>query len=221
MGSDQVYEVSGASERNTGVILPNSATVYNVESEANTILTNNASAVQQIISSGLASQGDTSAILAILIASGYVTGSVFNSPSVVFGGGLTETGMEWNSTSVNLLLTSSAATSLQQVRLVGVENQECTFRLGERYPIMSSSYTTSSSTSSSTTTIPQIQYQDLGLTLKVTPWLGNGEHVGLDFDFTLRSLSGSSINRIPVMSNRRTSGLVTLQCLRENSRRYL
>src|ERR1700692_4959105 len=119
-----IYEVSRADERNTGVILPNSATVYNVDSEANSILTNNASEVQQIISSGLVSQGDTAAILAILIASGYVTGSVFNSPSVVFGGGLTETGVEWNSTSANLLLTSSESKSLQHIRLDLGEKQE-------------------------------------------------------------------------------------------------
>ncbi len=91
-----VYEIDRAKERDAGVILPNSATLFNLQSEADNILASNSSLVQEIIQSGLASAGDWQEIIAILIGYGALSGTVFNNPFVVFGEGLTETGMEWN-----------------------------------------------------------------------------------------------------------------------------
>jgi type II secretory pathway component GspD/PulD (secretin) len=202
-----VYEIDRTNNTNAGMNLPNSATLFNVQSEINSIIANNSTLVQEIISSGLASAGDYTAILAALLASGEVSGTVFNNPFVLFGGGLTETGVEWNTTSANMLLNSSDIRSLNRMQLRVLDHEEATFRSGERYPIMTSSYSTlsGSSSSSSTVTVPQVQYQDLGLTLKVRPSIESQDQVSLSVDLKVSSLAGSSINDVPVLANREYS----------------
>jgi type II secretory pathway component GspD/PulD (secretin) len=207
-----VYEVDKTKETNAGATLPNSATLFNVRSEINNIIANNSSLVQQIISSGLASAGDYSAILAILLASGELSGTVFNNAFVLFGGGLTETGAEWNSATANMLLNSSDVRSVNQVQLRVQDQEEATFRDGERYPVMTSNYTAAAgSSSSSTITVPQIQYQDLGLTLKVKPVIEGENKMLLNLDLQLAALAGSTLNNIPVLSHQQYTGVVSLR----------
>ena len=54
---------------------------------------------------------------------------------------------------------------------------------------------------SSAATIPQVQYQDLGLTLKVTPSIERTADVALKFDFKITALQGSTLNGLPVLTN--------------------
>jgi type II secretory pathway component GspD/PulD (secretin) len=209
-----VYEVDQSKSPNAGVVLPSSATLFNAKSEINSIIANNSTLVDQIISSGLASAGDYTAILAILLASGELSGTVFNSSFVLFGGGWTETGAEWNTTTANLLLSSSDVRSLNQTQLLVLDQEEATFRSGKRYPIMASSYTgltSSSSSTSSKVTTPQVKYEDLGLTLKVKPHIEGEEKVTLDLNLKLESLAGSTINDIPVLANRQYTSVVSLR----------
>ena len=209
----QVYEIDRTKETNAGITLPNSATLFNFDSEINSIIANNSTLVQEIIASGLASSGDYAAILAALLVSGDLTGTVFNNPFVLFGGGLTETGVEWNTTTANMLLNSSDVRSLNRMQLRVLDHEEAMFRSGERYPIMSSSYTAlsgSSSSSSSTVSVPQVQYQDLGLTLKVRPTIEDQDRVALNLDLKISSLAGSSINDVPILDNRQYSGDVVV-----------
>ena len=92
-----------------------------------------------------------------------------------------------------------------------LDQEEATIRSGERYPIMTSSYSSLIGNSSSTPTIPQIQYQDLGLTLKVKPHFEGVDAVSLNLNLTLNSLAGSTINNIPVLNNREYTGVVSLR----------
>jgi len=206
----RIYEIDRTRETNVGVVLPSSTTVFNVPSEINNILTNNASLIKQLLASDPALAGNYAAIVAALIASGALTGSVFNSPFAVFGGGLTETGLDLNGVSANMLLNSSEVRQLDQMQLRVLDQEESTIRSGERYPIMTSSYS-SLVGSSSSTAIPQIQYQDLGLMLKVKPHFERQSEVSLNLDLRISSLAGSTINNIPVLNNREYSGIVSLR----------
>jgi tetratricopeptide (TPR) repeat protein len=206
----RVYEIDKTRATNVGVVLPSSTTLFNVPSEVNSILTNNASLVKQLLASEPSLTGNYAAILAALIASGTLTGTVFNSPLAVFGGGLTETGLDLNGVNANMLLNSSDARLLDQMQLRVLDQEEASVRAGERYPIMTSNVSSLVGNSSSTSTIPQIQYQDLGLTLKVKPHL-EGEGASLSLDLKLSSLAGSTINNIPVLNNREYAGIVSLR----------
>ncbi|MGH9641272.1 MAG: FG-GAP-like repeat-containing protein, partial [Terriglobales bacterium] len=51
------------------------------------------------------------------------------------------------------------------------------------------------------TPYPSAEYEDVGLKIKATPYIQSGGNVTLDLHFELRSLTGSTVNGIPVISN--------------------
>ncbi|WP_169305976.1 type II secretion system protein GspD [Acidobacterium capsulatum] len=205
-----VYEVDRTGENDTGAILPNSVTLFNLNSEADSVLAENASLVQEIISSGLAKAGDWETIIGILLAAGDISGTDFNNPFVIFGGGITETGAEWNTTAANMLLTSSNVISLDQVQLSVRDQKEATFLDGERYPIMTGKLSNLGNLGESTGTSPQFQYVNLGLTLKVTPSIQANKNVTLHMKLQLSGLAGTTLDDIPVLTNRQYSGEVSI-----------
>ena len=223
----KIYEVENTRTSLVGVQLPQTATVFNVPSELNSVISGNSSLVQQIISSGLASAGDFAAIAAILIASGEVTSSVLSQPFATFGNGLTLSGLATGGITGNLSLNAADTRSLDQVQLRLDDNAEGTIKSGTRYPIITSSYSSIASTSvsipgitsaglssvlsglgisanslSTAQPIPQVQYQDLGLTFKVTPRIERNDDVVLKLDLKIEALQGSSLNGLPVLTNR-------------------
>jgi hypothetical protein len=190
--------------------------------------------VQEIISSGLAAPGDTLAILGILLSSGQVTNSIFSNGIALFGGGLTLSGLSPGPASANLNLSSSDSRELDQMQLRLGDGEEGTVRTGMRYPIMTASFSslgssnlnipglTSAGSSSSLASllssfggsapnIPQVQYQDLGLTLKATPKVMRSGEVALTVDLKITALAGPSLNGVPVLNNRAYSAVVTLK----------
>jgi len=56
-----------------------------------------------------------------------------------------------------------------------------------------------------------VQYEDLGLTLKVNPKVLRNGDVALSVDLKLDALSGTLIDGNPVLNNRTYSGMVTLK----------
>jgi hypothetical protein len=53
----------------------------------------------------------------------------------------------------------------------------------------------------SSTPYPSAEYEDVGLKIKATPYIQAGKNLTLDLHFELRSLTGDSINGIPIISN--------------------
>jgi type II secretory pathway component GspD/PulD (secretin) len=138
------------------------------------------------------------------------------------------------SVSANLNLNSSDSRELDQAQLRLGDGEEGTLREGTRYPIQTSSYSSASGSvpsipgltgvgsSSSLTSlisqyagsipnIPQIEYQDLGLTLKATPNVMRNGEVSLTLDLKITALSGSSNDGNPILDNRAYSGVVQLK----------
>jgi general secretion pathway protein D len=232
-----MYEVDRTKANAIGAILPTQTTVFNVYSEASQILQQNASLVQEIVSSGLAAPGDWEAILAILVASGQISSSILSNPFGVFGGGLTMTGVEYQGGSVNLQLNSSDVHSVDQMQIRVEDGGEGIIKVGERYPIETSSYSSLSGTglnipglstagisstlsnlgvnlqslqAAASETIPQVQYQDIGLTLDVTPRIENPRSISLKFDLKLTALAGSSLNSLPLLNNREYQAITSV-----------
>jgi general secretion pathway protein D len=223
----KIYQIEDTRTRLYGVQLPQTTTVFNVSTELNSVISQNSSLVQQIISSGLASAGDYAAIAAILIASGEVSSSILSSPFATFGNGLTLTGLAPGGVTGNLNLTASYTRALDQVQIRLDDNAEGTIRSGTRYPITTSSYSSIASTGvsipgittaglsgvlsglgisasslSTAAPIPQVQYEDLGLIFKVTPRVERNDDVTLKLDLKIQALQGASLNGLPVLTNR-------------------
>lgn len=230
----KLIQLGHSNTRNTGVTPPQSFTAYNLYAEEQSILTANKTLVDQIISEGLASAGDTLAILGILIASGEVSSSLFSNGLATFGGGITQSALAPSAAKLNLNLNSSVSRQLDQIQLRLGDGEAGTLKLGERYPIQTSSFSSLSSTSStiagltgagtssalssllaslenSVPSVPQVEYQDLGMTLKATANVMRNSDVALTLDLKITALSGSEINGNPILNNRAYSGVVTIR----------
>lgn len=234
-----LLQLAHTSDRNTGIQPPQSITAFNVYAEEQSILNANQSLVQQIVSSGLAAPGDTLAIIGILLASGQVSSSIFSNGIALFGGGITQSALSPGAMTANLNLNSSDSRELDHMLLRlsdgntgGTDTAAGTIRSGTRYPIQTSSYSGAgslpnipgltgagsssslgsllSSLGGSVASIPQLQYQDLGLTLKATPRVMRNDDVALNIDMKIETLSGSSLDGNPILNNRSYSGIVTL-----------
>ncbi|MFZ0214201.1 MAG: FG-GAP-like repeat-containing protein [Candidatus Acidiferrales bacterium] len=59
----------------------------------------------------------------------------------------------------------------------------------------------STGTGAAATPYPDSQYEDIGLKVKATPHMHSDGEVTLDLHFELKSLSGTTLNQIPVISN--------------------
>jgi general secretion pathway protein D len=230
----RIYEIGKLRARNIGIQLPQQVTIFNVPTEVSKILSENQSLVNQIITSGLANPGDYATIAAILIASGAITGGILTEPFAVFGGGTTLEGVTLGTATVNLSLNTSDSRMLDQIQLRAGDQDAATLRSGTRYPIITSIYSASTigsnipgltspglsstlanlginlPTSAAPTVTPQIQYEDLGLTLKATPRIQRSKEITLSLDMKVEALGNGQFNGLPVLNNRVFTGTITV-----------
>jgi hypothetical protein len=219
----KIIQLAHTSGRETGTTFFQQTGVYNVYSEINSVLSQNQSLVQQIISSGLVPNQSTLAnqieILAILVASGQLTGTPFNQGFLPFGGGLTQSILSPGPATLNFSLNSSDTRTLEDIHMRLADQEDGTFKTGERYPIETSSYSSVALSalsalaggSTANQTVPQIQYEDLGLTLKARPSILRSDDVALNLEIKIEALGGTSLNDIPILDSRQMSGVLTLK----------
>jgi type II secretory pathway component GspD/PulD (secretin) len=222
----RIYEIARTHATNIGVQTPQQFTAFNLNSEIQQVLNGNQSLIQQIISSGLANANDIEAIAAILLASGQISNSILSQPFAIFGGGLTATGVTLGSPTLNLALNSTDSRAIDQIQLRLQDQETGDILAGMHYPIIQSSYSNLTgsganipglnsagvssqlaalglnSSSLNQQSIPQVQYQDLGLQLKATPYIHRDQSVFLKLDLKIQALGGTSLNDIPVLTNR-------------------
>jgi type II secretory pathway component GspD/PulD (secretin) len=229
----KLYSVDKTHTRTIGLQLPQQAGIYNVAYAAHSLVAANQTLVNEAIAQGLVTAGSSDIAIALaLVSSGLVQSALLSSTVGFFGGGLTLTGLTATpNTSFTLALNSSDTRAIDDIQLRTADRQLATFRVGTRYPITTSTYSFSSKSTSatalagltingvsaanllnsiSTATVPQIQYEDLGLTLKATPVVQKTNNVTIKVDLKIEALAGSSLNNIPILSNRQFTADVTV-----------
>ena len=134
----------------------------------------------------------------------------------------------------NLMLNSTDSRLLDAVQVRGGNGQPASFRAGSRYPVITGSYSSGISSTlasqlsglningtsvsnllkqylgSTQTSIPQFQFEDLGITLKLTPHIQHGNEVNVAVDMKIEALGGTSINNVPVLNNRVLTSTLTI-----------
>jgi general secretion pathway protein D len=236
----EFYEMDTTHERNVGLLLPAAAGVFSVTAEAQQLVSANQSIINQAIASGLIKPtGNTITDLiteaAFLIATGVVNASQFGNLLGVFGNGLTLSGLYVTSgATLNLLLNSSDIRILDSVQVRAGNGQITNFRAGTRYPIITASYSSGLGSSlgsalaglnsngtnvssllsqflaASTVTVPQFQYEDLGLTLNTTSHILRSGDINLALELKIEALGGTSLNNIPILNSRDLKSGVTV-----------
>jgi len=164
---------------------------------------------------------------AFLIISGLATDAKLTNVISFFGHGLTLFGASiGGGGTLNLGLNSSSSRALDDISVRIADRQTATLRVGEKYPVTTATYgsgvssTTAASLagvkvngvsassllnqylgSASTATVPMVQYEDLGITLKTTPSVQRSGLVGLHIDLKIEALTGASLDNIPILTS--------------------
>ena len=177
--------------------------------------------IEFLFAGGYLTPAQQSEITGLLGTIGRYSGLPFLGVSIASGATLTA------------VLTSSDARLLDSVQLRVSHNAlNASFRSGSRYPIVTSTYSSGLSNAASSAlagagstassllaqygisgagvTVPQVQYEDLGLTLKATPRVLRNREVNLALDLKVEALGAGSLNGIPVLNNRQFSSTLTV-----------
>jgi general secretion pathway protein D len=127
-----------------------------------------------------------------------------------FGGGATFMGISIADAALFATASRSSADSIFRAHMTAVDGQAASLKVGERYPILTSAFIGPGGAGADTGIPPAVQFQDLGLILKITPTVqGNGE-VTLDVDAQQDSLSGSTNDGIPIITSSHFQGMTRL-----------
>ena len=204
------YEIDTDNSVNIGLNLPTSFTVFNVPSEIRRVLGSDAQAViNQLNQTGTI---DPSTISASDLSN--LAGSPLLAPFLLFGGGQTLTGISAPTISATLALNSSVVNNLEHMILRATDGEAATFLVGERFPVVNSTFTTTAFSSAGQAQIgntPQFTYEDLGITLKTTPHYHSNGDVTLNLELKIQALGTLQINSIPDITNRSYNGVITVK----------
>jgi hypothetical protein len=108
----------------------------------------------------------------------------------------------------------SRSDNILDAQIVSLDGQAATLHVGQRYPIVTNTYigNTAGQTGQVFAPPPTVNYEDLGLVLKVTPWIHEGNEVTLDVESEFKTLGApSGVEGIPVVANRKFTGKVRLR----------
>jgi general secretion pathway protein D len=132
---------------------------------------------------------------------------------LTFGGGKTLVGIGIAGVAAVAQMSKSSSKILLDAHLQSMSGQKASIHIGERYPIITGGYgnATSATGQGSITPAPSFTFQDLGLSLTVTPVVHDTENVSLDVEAQFQVLTGAAVNGLPVISNRSTKNVTQLK----------
>ncbi len=225
----QVFQVSHRLTRQAGISLPLSFQAINVGAAAAAGLgsllnnSNTQQIINQIIASGginnVNSQGIQALVSQLTSQQNSQLSTLLQTPFITVGGGKTLYAIPIPGTTVNLSLDQSNFQSLSDMTMRTAQNNAATMKLGTRYPILNASFAPVFNTPAISQVLqngsyqapfPSFTYEDLGITVKATPQVLGDNSVNLKLDMSIKTLTGQSINNVPVISNREYSATLSV-----------
>ena len=101
-------------------------------------------------------------------------------------------------------MANSSGRTLLSSQVRGTSGQPLTMHVGDKYPIITNGYYGDTTRVGTVyTPPPTVNFEDLGLVLKLTPLVHDAHEISLAVDAEFKVLSGASLNDIPVISNRK------------------
>jgi general secretion pathway protein D len=136
---------------------------------------------------------------------------------LTFGGGATFFGIGIASSALLATFTKSDSSTILKSQIVTLDGQAATLHVGERYPLVTATYSGGSTSqigtglASGLSAPPTINFEDLGLVLKVTPSVHGQGEVTLEISSEFKVLGASDANGNPAISTRKYEGKVRLR----------
>jgi hypothetical protein len=205
-----VQEIELDTDKTTqyGLNLPNSFTVFNIPSEIRRVLGADAQPIiDQLNRTGTI---NPSSIPPADLAN--LQNSPLLAPFVIVGHGNWLTGISTPPISGKLAMNSSRASTLEHATLRAVDGESATFKVGSRYPILTSTFSNVAFSAQGSAVVgntPQFQYYDLGLTLKAKPHYQSSGDVRIDLELEIVGLGAATFNSIPDLTTRSFKGNIT------------
>jgi len=216
-----VYEITNSLTRNMGLHIPNNFQLFNIPVGALAALggQNIQDLINQLISSGGINQSSSTALSALLAQLQGQQNSIFSNPLATFGGGLTLSGLSLGTASGQLSLNESNVKTLEHATLRVSQGNDAKLLIGLRYPILNASFAPVFNSAAISSVIqnnsfqspvPSFNYEDIGLSIKAKPAVSGSSDIGLNLEIQFRTLTGQSLNGVPVISNREYKGSINL-----------
>jgi general secretion pathway protein D len=150
---------------------------------------------------------------------GQILNNVITVPSgianlLTFGAGKTLIGISVAQAQAMFNQTISSTKTLFHMQLRAADGQAATFHSGEKYPIETSGFAGSVPTGTTGTVYappPAFTFEDLGVTLKITPHVHGMGEMTLAVETSYELLTGDSVNNIPVIGRRSLNSQVRLR----------
>jgi general secretion pathway protein D len=121
------------------------------------------------------------------------------------GGRFGDSGTNW-AVIVRALLGDATTNVLSTPSIVTMDNEEAEIKVGQQVPFLTGQFTNTGAAQGSVNPFQTIQREDVGLTLKITPQINEGNAVVLDVDLEQSSLSGqiASALAVDLVTNQRS-----------------
>jgi general secretion pathway protein D len=120
---------------------------------------------------------------------------------LTFGGGATFLGLGLGNAQLLASYTKSETQTILKTMLVVSDGQAATLHIGDKYPIITSQY--SSGATSGVNPPPVVNFEELGLVLKVTPFVHGLDEVTMEIEAEFKVLGSGGFNGIPVINTRK------------------
>ena len=131
---------------------------------------------------------------------------------ISFGGGASLFGLGVSDATFFATYSRSFANQLYDATVVAENGQAATFHVGDKYPIPQTLYTGyQQSASSIYNPIGQVTLEDLGLILKLTPYVNGDGDVSMHIAAQFKALGAQSIDSVPEITQREFEGDVRLR----------
>ena len=131
-----------------------------------------------------------------------VAGALASTPGATLGWGIVDESLTMT-VILNALETQGNANILSTPSLLTLDNEEAFITVGQEVPFVTGSYTNTGSANGASNPFQTIERQSVGITLKVTPQINEGDSVVLDIVQEVSSISAQILAASDVITNER------------------
>lgn len=104
----------------------------------------------------------------------------------------------------------TAGRNVQQTTVRSLHGLPANVNFGERYPIVTGTFA-GAGTNSQFTPAPSINFENLGLNLKITPYVHGTDEMSIELEVEYKVRTGATLNGLPVLANRSLKSVMRLR----------